>query len=125
MKKMCPGNDWEEVTSNRLMVRAEQDCFFVSGDGTKVKVNKGETVIIGDAHDLILTTGFDDVERKVEVIRGNKYICEPLNPLRKKNRGRICKVVDHDDWSPVDAYVIWEDTGRMGKVDLSDLVAIK
>ena len=123
MKKMEKLGDWEEVIDERFMVQATSDCIFVSRNGTKVKIKKGETIIIADAHDLILTVGNN--LRKVEVIRGNKYICDPLNPLKKKNRGRICKLVDHDSWCPVEAFVIWEDSGRMGKVDIGELVAIE
>ncbi|QDV67679.1 hypothetical protein Poly24_13810 [Rosistilla carotiformis] len=56
---------------------------------------------------------------------GETYRVEPLNPQKKKHRGRVCAILEFDDdFMPGFASVRFHDNNRVGKVDLSDLVPI-
>lgn len=72
-------------------------------------------------------SGFGKKLRKVTVVVGNRYRIEPLNPLRMKNRGRICEVTGFRDYGPkrgLYANVIWLDTGKSGWTDMSGFVQL-
>lgn len=56
---------------------------------------------------------------------GETYRVEPLNPRKKKHRGRVCTILEFDnDFMPRKASVRFHDTNRVGKVELSDLVPV-
>lgn len=57
--------------------------------------------------------------RTIEVKIGARYHVEPQNPLKLKHRDRYCVLLELLD-DQVD--VRFEDNGRRGRVDLSDLV---
>ncbi len=60
--------------------------------------------------------------RRTLIELGRTYQVAPLNPRKKKHRGRVCKVRAFDeDFMPRFAVVQFMDNGRIGKVDLEDL----
>lgn len=62
------------------------------------------------------------IRREFRVTVGQRYIVDPLNPRRRKNRGRTCVVVgfENDDM----AIVRFDDNGRSGREDPGELVAM-
>lgn len=50
---------------------------------------------------------------------GGLYRVQPQNPKKIKDRGRICRV---SKIASPSCDVVFDDTGRRGRVDLSDLV---
>ena len=69
--------------------------------------------------------------RETPICKGARYVCEPLNPLKLKNRGRKGILVefcqDNDDFglTQSEANIKWDDTKRIGKVDISELVLLE
>lgn len=69
--------------------------------------------------------------RETTVCIGARYVCEPLNPLKLKNRGRtgvlveFCESSDGVGLSLWEANIKWDDTKRIGKVDMSELILIE
>ena len=72
----------------------------------------------------IMVAHFRGQKRTITLEIGRMYKIKPMNPVKKKNVGRVCTILElNDDFMPTEASVKWEDTGRKGKVkDLSDLV---
>ena len=58
---------------------------------------------------------------------GKAYVIQPLNPRKKKHRNRECEIVGFvtDSSGHTLAKVRFRDNGRIGKVDLSDLVSLE
>lgn len=85
---------------------------------TSIKEFKHKSVltIIGNNGELI---------RKIDLIPGNKYIVNPLNPNKLKNRDRkvILMKIENDN-RYLYGKVKYLDTSRPGKVDISDLDTI-
>lgn len=76
----------------------------------------------------IQMTSGTEPQRQVEVKTGEKYIIQPNNPRKLKNRGRHCLVLDFvpiSDSDP-DGYMVAKvrflDNNRIGKADLADLI---
>ncbi|MFS0557425.1 hypothetical protein [Brevibacillus sp. 179-C9.3 HS] len=64
----------------------------------------------------------------VKLIPGNRYLVEPINPQKKKHRGRICKIngFEHNRiGDPLKILVQFEDNNRHGKVSIDDLLEHK
>ncbi|WP_391558952.1 hypothetical protein [Robertmurraya sp.] len=61
---------------------------------------------------------------KTELIHGNRYRVEPLNPQKLKHRGRAGVLVGFVEGKlgPDQVKIKFEDTGRVGQVQLDDLV---
>ncbi len=62
---------------------------------------------------------------KAELIHGNRYRVEPLNPQKLKHRGRagiLVGFVNDDLYNPYQAKIKFEDSGRVGRVDITDLI---
>ena len=67
-----------------------------------------------------------DEERTLVPEIGQKYKVVPMNIAKAKNAGRVCTLLElDDDFMPQKGSVKWEDTGRKGSVELSDLVVHK
>lgn len=60
-------------------------------------------------------------KRSVLIRVGSRYLINPLNPQKKKNKGRVCELIAFDEFYQV-AHVKFVDTKRSAKVDPSDLV---
>lgn len=63
--------------------------------------------------------------RHVHVVVGRTYLVQPLNPLKKKHRDRICtvtRILMDKEIFPCGAEVKFADNGRRGRVELDDLV---
>ncbi|WP_319549329.1 hypothetical protein [Desulfogranum marinum] len=62
---------------------------------------------------------------EVNVVVGEKYKIEPINPRKKKNRGRICKILNlPSEFMSTEALAKFEDTKRTGKVDIRELLPL-
>ncbi|MED3498474.1 hypothetical protein ACEF06_22370 [Brevibacillus agri] len=64
----------------------------------------------------------------VKLIPGNHYLVEPINPQKKKHRGRICTIngfEKNDIGDPLKIRVQFEDNNRHGKVSVDDLLEHK
>jgi hypothetical protein len=49
-----------------------------------------------------------------------------MNIAKAKNAGRVCTLLElDDDFMPQKGSVKWDDTGRKGSVELSDLIVHK
>lgn len=74
--------------------------------------NKIELTIVKD----------EEIIRKIEIVEGNEYLVNPVNPRKLKHRGRkvIFKYAESDR-GHVTANVQFLDTKRIGKVDIDDL----
>ena len=70
------------------------------------------------------TVTFGRRSRRYAVAVGDACIVDPINPRKKKHRGRLCEVVELEMLDG-DAWVKFIDTGRTGKVDIGDLVSAK
>lgn len=73
-----------------------------------------------------VNTLYGGVYRKATLTAGNEYIVRPLNPRKKKHRGRLCVILDFvpvSEFHPVDtvAKVRFIDNNRIGRAELSDL----
>ena len=66
-------------------------------------------------------------QRKVTLRVGHEYIVEPLNPIKRRHRGRRCRllefVLSERDYKTTIARVKFLDTQRVGLVDVDDLAA--
>lgn len=60
---------------------------------------------------------------KLKIKKGSKYIVEPFNPNKQKNRGRIVIVMGVDEQQGL-ARVRYDDNGRPGKVPFDELKKI-
>jgi hypothetical protein len=60
---------------------------------------------------------------EVAIKEGGLYEIQPEDPDHEGHRGRLCRIqaLDHP-LMPRRARVLFEDTGRIGMVDLSDLM---
>lgn len=72
-----------------------------------------------------LTAGFGNKQREIPLIPGSRYRIEPLNPKKLKHRGRMCVLIQYDAAYFDQGQVRWEDTKRIGQVELSDLLLIE
>ena len=68
--------------------------------------------------------------RETPIYIGAKYVCEPLNPLKLKNRGRQGTLIEFCQDEDIglaqwEANIKWDDTKRVGKVDILDLVLLE
>lgn len=62
----------------------------------------------------------------VAISEGRMYEVHPDNPKRCAQTGRICRIESLDDWTmPQRARVRFEDSGKVGLVDLTDLVEVE
>ncbi|MED1645575.1 hypothetical protein P4U99_20740 [Brevibacillus agri] len=64
----------------------------------------------------------------VKLIPGNHYLVEPINPQKKKHRGRICTIIgfeQNDIRDPLKILVQFSDNNRHGKVSIDDLLEFK
>jgi hypothetical protein len=62
----------------------------------------------------------------VEISEGRMYEVQPTDPKRSAQTGRLCLIESLDDWvMPRRARVRFEDTGKIGLVDLTDLVEVE
>jgi predicted RNA-binding protein len=78
--------------------------------------HKSVLTITGDNRKLI---------RKIDLIPGNKYIVNPLNPNKLKNRDRkVILVKIENDKREIYGKVKYLDTSRPGKIEISDLNTI-
>jgi hypothetical protein len=75
-------------------------------------------------HSVIRFVGGERCE--VTIQEGALYEIQPDNPEREGHRGRLCRIqaLDHP-LMPRRARVLFEDTGRIGMVNLSDLIEPK
>ncbi len=66
------------------------------------------------------------VEKMLTISEGDELVVQPDNPLKKKHRGRTCKVVRFEKTyeSRLQAIVLFHDTKRQGKVDIEDLATV-
>lgn len=65
--------------------------------------------------------------RTVEIAIGREYVVDPLNPRKRKHRGRRCVITElADQFMPDVATVRFTDglRGHWGKVDIGDLVPV-
>lgn len=62
--------------------------------------------------------------REVVLELGREYIVEPLNPLKRKHRGRLCFVDKLEADRDGNIWVRFVDKESRGKVYLSDLVPV-
>jgi hypothetical protein len=75
-----------------------------------------------------ISTGYGRDRRDVEIVAGNRYQVLPMNARKQKHRGRYCVVVrlgweSFEPSGPADYLVVrFEDTGRLGHVEWSDLI---
>ncbi|MCE9555704.1 MAG: hypothetical protein K8T91_20330 [Planctomycetes bacterium] len=77
--------------------------------------------------DLVVESTFgQDRARRRALIIGQQYLVYPMSPRKKKHRGRrgVIESFD-DDFMPHFALVRFDDTNRLGKVDISDLMPAK
>lgn len=76
-------------------------------------------------HKSVLTINGDNgkIIRKIDLIIGNKYIVNPLNPNKLKNRDRKVILVSIEN-DKLYGKVKYLDTSRPGKVEISDLDSI-
>lgn len=65
--------------------------------------------------------------RNFKIKIGSQYIVEPINKNKKKHRGRRC-IIQGFDYNvrnhPSKARVKFLDSGRIGKIELDDLMEI-
>lgn len=74
----------------------------------------------------VVTCGFGKKVRKVTAVVGAEYEVLPLNPRKKKHRGRRCVILDFVRDGIGCAYkavVRFLDNNRWGRVDIADLKA--
>jgi hypothetical protein len=74
-----------------------------------------------------VSTSYGRTHRKATLTAGNAYLVSPLNPKKKKHRGRLCVILDFipvSEFHPNDtvAKVRFVDNNRIGRAELSDLV---
>ena len=67
---------------------------------------------------------FGSQQRTFRFTPGSLYRIAPMNPLKKKGRGRICEVLEHPLSGNGYVKVRYQDTGRYGRVDAADLVPV-
>ncbi|MGE7880171.1 hypothetical protein [Peribacillus muralis] len=82
------------------------------------------TSIKGFKHKNVLTITGNNGEliRKIDLIPGNEYIVNPLNPNKLKNRDRKVILVELvNDKKGIYGKVKYLDTFRHGKVEINDL----
>lgn len=63
--------------------------------------------------------------RKTKLIIGDNVVIDPLEPSKEKNRNRVGRVMGYyfDDLKNVEAVKVkFDDTNRIGKVEIDDLV---
>ena len=69
--------------------------------------------------------------RVTPIYIGARYVCEPLNPLKLKNRGRtgvlleFCESSDGIGLALWEGNIKWEDTKRISKIDISEFVLLE
>ncbi|MFS0766016.1 hypothetical protein [Peribacillus phoenicis] len=74
---------------------------------------------------LTITGNNGELIRKIDLIPGNKYIINPLNPNKLKNRDRnVILVKIENEKRGIYGKVKYLDTSRPGKVEISDLDSI-
>lgn len=74
---------------------------------------------------LTITGNNGELIRKIDLIPGNKYIVNPLNPNKLINRDRnVILVKIENDKRGIYGKVKYLDTSRLGKVEISDLDSI-
>lgn len=66
------------------------------------------------------------IKNKVKLKIGNKYRVEPHNPKKLQHRGRtgILMGYSEDNWGRMFGKLKFDDTGRVGKVTLDELIEI-
>ncbi|OEU71588.1 MAG: hypothetical protein BA863_05615 [Desulfovibrio sp. S3730MH75] len=75
---------------------------------------------------IMIKTHFMGEERTLVPEIGQRYKVVPMNIAKAKNAGRVCTLLElDDDFMPQKGSVKWEDTGRKGSVNLSDLILHK
>jgi hypothetical protein len=95
---------------------------LVGGDSWVGKVIPGPGYVAPE----VITCGFREKERRVTAVIGAEYEIDPLNPQKKKHRGRRCVVLDfvRDDRGQAYKVVVrFLDNNRRGRVDIDDLKA--
>lgn len=64
----------------------------------------------------------ETVVRKAVLKIGSRYRVSPINRFKKKHRGRTGVLVDvNDRFMPTSGSFKFDDTGRFGNVDITDL----
>jgi len=73
-----------------------------------------------------IAANFMGEKRTISLEIGRRYEIKPMNIAKGKNIGRTCTLLAlNEDFMPTEAEVIWDDTGRKGKIkDLTDLVCL-
>lgn len=64
-------------------------------------------------------------KRSVTIELGRNYMIDPINPLKKKHRGRTCMVIgfmSDSQGTPIDARVKFLDTSRTGRISIRDII---
>ena len=72
----------------------------------------------------ITTSNHKGISRITRPVKGQTYKIEPINPKKRKYRGRICTFIDYDEDRIQIATVRFNDTNREGKIPVDDLVQI-
>ncbi|NGM81313.1 hypothetical protein G5B47_02675 [Paenibacillus sp. 7124] len=87
----------------------------------QVKDNKGS---LGQ-YEVIITKNDETISKKIIRI-GNRYRVEPYNKLKLKHRGRTGTLMGYseDNWGMLFARLKFDDTGKVGKVDIDEIVEI-
>ncbi|MFJ7993279.1 hypothetical protein ACIQY5_13990 [Peribacillus frigoritolerans] len=71
---------------------------------------------------LTISENNGDLIRKIDLIQGNEYILNPLNPNKLKNRDRkVIHMKTETNKRGIYGKVMYLDTSCPGKVEISDL----
>lgn len=73
---------------------------------------------------VVVDTEWGKIRRRTVLELGAEYLVEPLNVLAKKNRGRRGTLVGFTPARDGRVKLRFSDTGRVGKVEASDLVRL-
>ena len=79
---------------------------------------------MGNTHHLIRF--LDGKRHDIVIAEGELYEVLPEDPANTAQRGRICRVEGFDDFlMPTRARVRFEDTGRIGLIEIGELAALR
>jgi hypothetical protein len=81
------------------------------------------------ADEIFVSESHGKTRREATLRVGEEYVVQPLNPNKKKHRGRHCVILDFvavSEFHPKDivAKVRFLDNNRVGRAELSDLEPI-
>ena len=90
--------------------------------GSEVTAPTYEPFMTMEGADMKAGYGRNKEWRTIDPVIGSRYVIQPLNPQKKKHRGRVCVLEGLEpEFLPDMGLIRFEDTNRAGKVELADL----